>query len=125
MAKEMNRRESVNASLATGALVLTGDMGKGGNNLAYGAVKIPEVEKSTVTVITDNYYNALVPHYKIASRYGRGIKPGTDEISRNGSPFGLTVLDISEIYDSLLKHIGQKRTRLRKFHKKSCFKRVL
>jgi len=68
MAKEMNRREFVKTSLATGALVLAGDMVKGGMNLAYGAVKIPEVEKATVTVITDNYYDFTRPNYKIANR---------------------------------------------------------
>ena len=83
MTKEMNRREFVKASLATGALVLAGDMVKGGMNLAYGAVKIPEVEKATVTVITDNYYDALKQHYKIARRYGIGIKPGTDVYKLN------------------------------------------
>ncbi len=83
MAKEMNRREFVKASLATGALVLAGDIVKGGMNLAYGAVKIPEVEKATVTVITDNYYDALKQHYKIARRYGIGIKPGTDPYKIN------------------------------------------
>jgi 7,8-dihydropterin-6-yl-methyl-4-(beta-D-ribofuranosyl)aminobenzene 5'-phosphate synthase len=68
MEKKMNRREFVKASLATGALVLAGDMVKGGMNLAYGAVKIPEVEKATVTVITDNYYDFTRPNYKIAKR---------------------------------------------------------
>ena len=68
MAREMDRREFIKASLATGALVLVGDMVKGGMNLAYGAVRIPEVEKATVTVITDNYYDFTRPNYKIANR---------------------------------------------------------
>jgi 7,8-dihydropterin-6-yl-methyl-4-(beta-D-ribofuranosyl)aminobenzene 5'-phosphate synthase len=83
MEKKMNRRGFLKTSLATGALVLAGDMVKGGINLAYGAVKIPEVEKATVTVITDNYYDALKQHYKIAKRYGMGIKPGTDPYKIN------------------------------------------
>ena len=83
MAKEINRREFIKTSLATGALVLAGDMIKGGINLAYGAVKIPEVEKATVTVITDNYCDALKQHYKIARRYGIGIKPETDMYKMN------------------------------------------
>jgi len=78
MEKKMNRREFIKTSLTTGALVLAGDMVKGGIDSAYGAVKIPEVEKATVTVITDNYYDALKRHYKIARRYGIEIKPGTD-----------------------------------------------
>ncbi len=83
MEKKMNRREFVKASLATGALVLAGDMVKGGMNLAYGVVKIPELEKATVTVITDNYYDALKRHDKIARRYGMGIKPGADVYKLN------------------------------------------
>jgi len=77
----MNRREFLKASAVTGAVVLAGDMVKGGAKLAYGAVKITEVEKATVTVITDNYYNALLWPYKIAKRYG--IKPGTDIYKMN------------------------------------------
>lgn len=78
MIKNMNRRQFLKASAASGVLVLAGDMVKRGTHLAYGAVKIPEVEKAAVTVITDNYYDALRQHYKIARRYGIGIKPGTD-----------------------------------------------
>ncbi len=81
MEKEMNRREFLKVSAATGALVLAGDMIKGRINLAYGAVKIPEVDKATVTVITDNYYNAIMQNYKIAKRHG--IKPGTDVFKWN------------------------------------------
>ena len=68
MLKEMDRREFLKASAATGAVLMAGDILKGGPSVAYGSVKIPEVEKLTVTVITDNYYDCLRWNYKIAKR---------------------------------------------------------
>ena len=32
---------------------------------AYGAVKMPEVDKVVITVITDNYYDALRPDARV------------------------------------------------------------
>lgn len=69
MLKEMSRREFLKASAATGALLIGGDLLKGQGSVAYGSVKIPEVEKIAITIITDNYYDALRPDYKIAKRY--------------------------------------------------------
>jgi len=68
MLKEMNRRKFLKTSAATGAVVLTGNLLKGGTQ-AYGAVKILEAEKITITIITDNYSDALRMNYKIARRY--------------------------------------------------------
>jgi 7,8-dihydropterin-6-yl-methyl-4-(beta-D-ribofuranosyl)aminobenzene 5'-phosphate synthase len=68
MLKEMNRREFLKTSAATGAVLMAGDILKGGATVAYGSVKIPEVEKLVVTVITDNYYDCLAKHGKIARR---------------------------------------------------------
>jgi 7,8-dihydropterin-6-yl-methyl-4-(beta-D-ribofuranosyl)aminobenzene 5'-phosphate synthase len=68
MLKEMNRREFLKASAATGAVLMAGDVLKGGATVAYGSVKIPEAEKLTITVITDNYYDCLRWNYKIAKR---------------------------------------------------------
>ena len=68
MLKEMNRREFLKTSAATGAVLMAGDVLKGGATVAYGSVKIPEVEKLVITVITDNYYDCLRWHEKIAKR---------------------------------------------------------
>jgi len=68
MFKEMNRREFLKTSAATGAVLMAGDVLKGGATVAYGSVKIPEVEKLVITVITDNYYDVLRTHEKIARR---------------------------------------------------------
>jgi 7,8-dihydropterin-6-yl-methyl-4-(beta-D-ribofuranosyl)aminobenzene 5'-phosphate synthase len=82
MLKEMNRREFLKTSAATGVVLMAGDILKGGLSLAYGSVKIPEVEKLVITIITDNYYDCLRPNYKVARRYF--IIPGTSIHSEHG-----------------------------------------
>jgi 7,8-dihydropterin-6-yl-methyl-4-(beta-D-ribofuranosyl)aminobenzene 5'-phosphate synthase len=82
MLKEMNRREFLKTSAATGAVLMASDILNGGPSVAYGSVKIPEVEKLVVTVITDNYYDSLRPNYKVAKRYF--IIPGTSIHSEHG-----------------------------------------
>lgn len=92
MVTEINRREFLKASAATGAMLMVGDLLKGGPTVAYGSVKIPEVEKLVVTVITDNYYDCLRPNYKIAKRYF--IIPGTSIHSEHGLAYHIeTVVD--------------------------------
>jgi 7,8-dihydropterin-6-yl-methyl-4-(beta-D-ribofuranosyl)aminobenzene 5'-phosphate synthase len=82
MLKEMNRREFLKASAATGAVLMTEDVLKGGAAVAYSSVQIPEVERLAITVITDNYYDSLRPNYKVAKRYF--IIPGTSIHSEHG-----------------------------------------
>lgn len=82
MLKEMNRREFLKTSAATGAVLMAGDILTKGPSVAYGSVKIPEVEKLVITVITDNYYDCLRPNYKVAKRYF--IIPGTSIHSEHG-----------------------------------------
>jgi 7,8-dihydropterin-6-yl-methyl-4-(beta-D-ribofuranosyl)aminobenzene 5'-phosphate synthase len=82
MLKEMNRREFLKTTAATGAALMAGDVLKGGAPVAYGSVKIPEVEKLVITVITDNYYDCLRPNYKVAKRYF--IIPGTSIHAEHG-----------------------------------------
>ena len=68
MLKDMNRRDFLKATAVTSAVLLTGDMIRT-PAFAQGTVKIPEAEKIVITVITDNYADALRPDYKIAKRY--------------------------------------------------------
>jgi 7,8-dihydropterin-6-yl-methyl-4-(beta-D-ribofuranosyl)aminobenzene 5'-phosphate synthase len=75
MLKEMNRREFLKTSAAAGAVLMAGDLLTKGPSVAYGSIKIPEVEKLVITVITDNYYDVLRPHEKIARRKNIAI-PG-------------------------------------------------
>jgi 7,8-dihydropterin-6-yl-methyl-4-(beta-D-ribofuranosyl)aminobenzene 5'-phosphate synthase len=74
MCKEMNRRDFMKTSVAAGAMLVAGDV-MSGRNPAHAAVKIPEAEKVTITIITDNLYDVTVPSEKIAKRYT--ISPGT------------------------------------------------
>ena len=71
MSREMNRREFLKASAVTGALILAGDL-LYVDPIVYGAFKIPEAEKITITIITDNYHETTRPSYKIANRYTGG-----------------------------------------------------
>jgi len=66
----MNRRDFLKATAVTGTVLLTGDILRG-RAFAQGTVKIPEAEKMVITVITDNYSDALRPDYKIAKRWVR------------------------------------------------------
>ena len=67
MENEMNRRKFLKQTTATGAVFLMGDI-LHENAIAQDRVKIPEAEKIVITIITDNYTDALRPHYKIAKR---------------------------------------------------------
>jgi len=68
MRKKMNRRDLLGATGVTGALFLTGDILQKGV-YAQDLVRIPEAEKIVISVITDNYADALRPHEKIARRH--------------------------------------------------------
>ena len=67
MEKEMNRREFLKATTATGAIFLMGNI-PGDSAPAQDRIKIPEAEKIIITVITDNLADLLHPDYKIAKR---------------------------------------------------------
>lgn len=66
--KKMNRREFIKTTAAAGTVLMAGSILKGGGSMAYGSVKIPELDKLTITVITDNYYDCLRWPDKIATR---------------------------------------------------------
>jgi 7,8-dihydropterin-6-yl-methyl-4-(beta-D-ribofuranosyl)aminobenzene 5'-phosphate synthase len=69
MAKEMNRREFLKASAAAGAVLVAGDLTRGGGTVTQAAVNIPEAEKAVVTVLADNFYSCAVPSKGIAKRF--------------------------------------------------------
>jgi hypothetical protein len=67
MKNEMNRRNFLKVTAATGAVFfMDGVFNEGA--AAMEGLKIEEAEKLVITVITDNYTDALRPHYKIARR---------------------------------------------------------
>jgi len=66
--KEMDRREFVKYSMAAGTLLVAGEGTKAGV-MAQGTAKIAEVDKVTVWVLTDNYYDTNLRDAKITKRY--------------------------------------------------------
>src|SRR5208337_1867515 len=71
MSTEISRREFLKTSAATTAALMTGNLIMGSDTPLYGAVHIPEVDKLTVTVIVDNYYDIFRPNGAIVKRYAK------------------------------------------------------
>jgi len=87
MLKDMNRREFLKTSIATGTVLMAGDFLKGGATVTNISVNIPEVKKLVVTVITDNYYDCLrwnlrPPDFKFVRRCMSG--PGSSVHAEHG-----------------------------------------
>jgi 7,8-dihydropterin-6-yl-methyl-4-(beta-D-ribofuranosyl)aminobenzene 5'-phosphate synthase len=76
MATGVSRRDFLKYSMATGLLVAAGNEMIGGV-MAMAAPNITEVEKLSIWVVTDNYYDSSRPHGKILTRFrsapGRSI----------------------------------------------------
>jgi 7,8-dihydropterin-6-yl-methyl-4-(beta-D-ribofuranosyl)aminobenzene 5'-phosphate synthase len=77
----MGRREFLKFSLATGAFFAAGEGTRSGV-MAQGTAKFTEVEKATIWVLTDNYYDALRPDSKITKRYR--VMPGKSIHAEHG-----------------------------------------
>ena len=68
MFRDMNRRDFLKATAATGVVLMSGELFRG-SALAQGKLKIPEADKIIVTVLTDNYYDLIRRNDKIAYRH--------------------------------------------------------
>ncbi len=91
MKNGIDRREFLKVSMAAGALLVAGEEVKGGA-MAQGTVRVTEVDKLIVWVLTDNYYDALRPDAKITKRYRVG--PGKSIHAEHGLSFYVeTVID--------------------------------
>jgi 7,8-dihydropterin-6-yl-methyl-4-(beta-D-ribofuranosyl)aminobenzene 5'-phosphate synthase len=77
----MGRREFLKYSMATGAVIADSRLTKGGA-MAQVTSKITEVDKLTVWVLTDNYYDSLRPDSKITKRYR--VVPGKSVHAEHG-----------------------------------------
>ena len=64
----LDRREFLKVSMATGAVLIVGE-GLLGRAFAQGKPRFVEVDKLTITIITDNYYDALRSDGAIGMRY--------------------------------------------------------
>jgi len=91
MNKGMNRRDFLKYSIATGVLVAAGERVVG-SVMADEAVKVAEVDKLTIWVLSDNYYDTLRPDTKITKRY-RSV-PGKSIHAEHGLAYYVeTVVD--------------------------------
>ena len=91
MKEGMDRRELLKFSAAAGAFILAGELMKGGL-LAQEKTGVTEVDKVTIWVLTDNYYDALRPDSKITKRY-RSV-PGKSIHAEHGLAYFVeTVVD--------------------------------
>ncbi len=77
----MDRREFLKLSMATGALLVAGE-GVKAAVMAKEAPRVTEVDKVTIWVLTDNYYDALRPDSKITKRYR--VVPGKSIHAEHG-----------------------------------------
>ncbi len=84
MKNDMDRREFLKLSLATGAFIMAGDLMTQGV-VAQGKTGIAEVDKATVWMIVDNYYDVLRPDAKITKRY-RSV-PGKSIHAEQGTAY--------------------------------------
>jgi len=89
MDNELSRREFLKYSAATGVLIATGE-GIMENMMAQASTGITEVDKLTVWVLTDNYYDANRPDVKTSKRY-RSM-PGRSIHAEHGVSFYIETL---------------------------------
>ncbi|MFN3534482.1 MAG: MBL fold metallo-hydrolase, partial [Desulfatiglandales bacterium] len=87
MSKEIDRREFLKMSAVTGAALMAGNLLTKEPSLAHASVKIEEVDKVVITVITDNYYDCLrwnlyPPDFGMVKRYMIG--PGSSFHAEHG-----------------------------------------
>ncbi len=68
MEKKMDRREFLKTTVGAGAVLMAGGLMSEASK-AYGAVKMPEVDRVVITIITDNYYDALRPDTPVTKRF--------------------------------------------------------
>ena len=68
MEKKMDRREFLKTTVGAGAVLMAGGVMSEARK-AYGAVKMPEVDRVVITIITDNYYDALRPDAPVTKRF--------------------------------------------------------
>jgi 7,8-dihydropterin-6-yl-methyl-4-(beta-D-ribofuranosyl)aminobenzene 5'-phosphate synthase len=81
MSDGMGRREFLKFSMATGALLAAGGATKE-DVMAQTTAGITEVDKVTIWVLTDNYYDALRPDTKFTKRYR--VVPGKSIHAEHG-----------------------------------------
>jgi 7,8-dihydropterin-6-yl-methyl-4-(beta-D-ribofuranosyl)aminobenzene 5'-phosphate synthase len=92
MSNGLNRRDISSINMTTGVTAAAGDS----RLKTYASLKIQEVEKLTVVVITDNYYDSLSPDVHIARRYR--TSPGASIHAEHGISFYIETTVKSRTY---------------------------
>jgi 7,8-dihydropterin-6-yl-methyl-4-(beta-D-ribofuranosyl)aminobenzene 5'-phosphate synthase len=77
----MDRREFLKLSIATGTLLVAGELTKTGV-MAHGTTGVTEVDKLTIWVLADNYYDTNRQESKITKRYR--VVPGKSIHAEHG-----------------------------------------
>jgi len=77
----MNRRDFLKTTVGAGAVLVAGGA-MGGTKAAYGALKMAELDKLVITIITDNYYDALRPDAPVTKRFR--TQPGKSMHAEHG-----------------------------------------
>jgi 7,8-dihydropterin-6-yl-methyl-4-(beta-D-ribofuranosyl)aminobenzene 5'-phosphate synthase len=91
MNKEMNRRDFLRYSMATGVLIAAGERMRG-SVMADEAVKVTEVDKLTIWILADNYYDTNIAEGKNTKRYR--VVPGKSIHAEHGLSYYVeTVVD--------------------------------
>jgi 7,8-dihydropterin-6-yl-methyl-4-(beta-D-ribofuranosyl)aminobenzene 5'-phosphate synthase len=91
MNRGMNRRDFLKYSVATGVLIAAGERMMG-SVIADEAVKVTEVDKLTIWVLADNYYDTNIAEGKNTKRYR--VVPGKSIQAQHGLSFyAETVVD--------------------------------
>ena len=68
MTRDMDQRDLLKTAALTGGVSPAGDTPHG-RTLPHGSTRIPEAQRVVITVITDNFADALREDYKIAKRF--------------------------------------------------------
>jgi len=82
MKEGIDRREFLKYSLAAGALLVAGEGTKAGGMAQGTTSRVTDVDKVTVLVLTDNYYDSNRPDSKVTKRYR--VVPGKSIHAEHG-----------------------------------------
>ncbi|RJR51072.1 MAG: twin-arginine translocation signal domain-containing protein [Desulfobacteraceae bacterium] len=89
MNEGMDRRDFLKYSLATGIALAAGNHLTGSSN-AMASPKITEVDKLSIWILADNYYDALRPDNKVTNRYR--VVPGKSIHAEHGLSYYIETL---------------------------------
>lgn len=102
MGEGISRRDFIKAGAIAGAVVMGAKAVGGFQAFAKEGPKLMEAEKVAITVLTDNYYDCLRPHQKIARRYM--ILPGTSLHAEHGLSYFIQVTTEGKVHSFMFDY---------------------